>query len=291
MVRRHALVGKLLEFTRFKLVAAVTLSTVMGYALFGMGIGWPVLWPTFGVLLLGCGCSALNQIQEVHTDGQMARTRNRPMPQGQFSTGAAWLISVGLIFAGWYCLASIDRHSGVILALGVFTPLWYNGVYTYLKKVTYLAVFPGAVLGAIPPVSGWCAAGGVIWDLKIMFVALYFFVWQVPHFWLLMLLRGKEYEQAGLKSITGKFAEPQLGRIIFAWLMATGCLGFLTGLYINIDSIWLLGILLCSVWFVLKSLFLLNISSYRNRWREAFLNCIIYNILFMAFMVLGGTLK
>ena len=38
-----------------------------------------------GVLLLSCGASALNQVQERRQDGRMARTAGRPLPSGRLS--------------------------------------------------------------------------------------------------------------------------------------------------------------------------------------------------------------
>jgi len=281
----------IVELSRAKLVSAVTLSAAMGYFLFSGQADWLVGLLVLGVFFLGCGCSAVNQIQEAKTDAKMARTKDRPIPSGQLNVTTAWFISLLLLLIGLYCLASIQTHMVVILSLAGFALIWYNGVYTYLKSVTALAVIPGAVLGAIPPVMGWCAAGGVWWDMNILMVAGYFFVWQIPHFWLLMLMRGKEYEEAGLRSMTQLFSARQFYRIIFVWLFAAAAMGFYVALFRSTHWIWLLGILLSSIWLVLKSLFLLKPSPDVTRFRPAFFYCIIYNVLVMIFLSVDALLK
>jgi protoheme IX farnesyltransferase len=279
------------EFSRAKLVSAVTLSGAMGYFLFSGQVDWLVGLLVLGIFFLGCGCSALNQIQEGKTDALMERTKNRPIPSGQLDVATGWFITLLLLFLGLYCLASIKTHMVVILFLAGFTLIWYNGVYTYLKSVTALAVIPGAVLGAIPPVMGCAAAGGVWWDMNILMVAGYFFVWQIPHFWLLMLMRGKEYEEAGLRSMTQLFSARQFYRIIFVWLFAAAAMGFYVALFRSTHWIWLSGILLSSIWLVLKSTFLLKASPDPSRFRPAFYNCIIYNVLVMLFLSIDALLK
>ena len=61
---------------------------------------------------------------------------------------------------------------------------------------------PGAVTGALPPLIGWVAAGGGVWDKSIIFLEFLFFTGQIPHFWLLILKYGEEYKKAGFPSLT-----------------------------------------------------------------------------------------
>ena len=66
---------------------------------------------------------------------------------------------------------------------------------------------PGAVTGALPPLIGWVAAGGGIWDKPIIFLEFLFFTGQIPHFWLLILKYGEEYRKAGIPSLTDIFQQ------------------------------------------------------------------------------------
>jgi len=276
------------EFARARLVSAVTLSAATGYFMFSERVEAAVLLPVIGVFFLGCGCSAVNQIQEARTDGRMDRTKNRPIPTGKLDLPTGWFIAILMLLAGFCFLASIEHHTYLILGLGLFTLIWYHGVYTYLKIVTPFAVIPGALLGVIPPLIGWCAAGGVWNDPLILLVAFYFFVWQVPHFWLLMLLRGKEYESAGLRSMTDIFDQRQFYRITFIWLVAAAVTGYFIALFAMLAPWWSLAILISSIWLVTKSLYFLRPHPQSTKLRPAFLRSIVYTVLLMLFLSLDA---
>jgi heme o synthase len=107
-----------------------------------------------------------------------------------------------------------------VVLLGLFNVVWYNSVYTSLKRLTAFAVVPGSVTGGIPPLIGWTAAGGSVLDPGILFISLFFIIGQIPHFWLLLLKYGHEYESAGLPSISHIFSALQIKRISYAWILA-----------------------------------------------------------------------
>jgi len=121
--------------------------------------------------------------------------------------------------------------------LGLLALLWYNGIYTPLKKKTAYAVIPGAFIGAIPPAVGWVAGGGALNDPNILITGFFFFMWQIPHFWLLTLMHGKDYEQAGFPSISSKYSEIQLKQITFIWTLATAISAFFIPVFGIVDSI------------------------------------------------------
>jgi protoheme IX farnesyltransferase len=170
-----------------------------------------------GVFFLAGGAGALNQVQERDLDARMIRTARRPIPSGRMRTRTALAVAVAWIATGAAFLAS----NPVALALGLFTVIWYNGVYTPLKRVSAFAAIPGGVVGSVPPMIGWTAAGGAALDPRILAVAFFFFVWQVPHFWLLLLRIGDDYVRAGLPTLTRVFTRRQFSRIIFVWMIAT----------------------------------------------------------------------
>jgi protoheme IX farnesyltransferase len=99
--------------------------------------------------------------------------------------------------------------------------LWYNGIYTNLKRMTPHAVIPGSVIGSIPPLVGWVSAGGDLFTVQALIMAVFFFVWQVPHFYLLAVKFGHEYEAAGLPSILHRWSESKIKKHIFFWILFT----------------------------------------------------------------------
>jgi len=82
--------------------------------------------------------------------------------------------------------------------LGLATAGWYLAVYTPLKRRTPLALPLGAVCGAMPPVIGWCLAGGNPADFRVIALAGLLFIWQIPHFWLLQRRHLEDYRRAGI---------------------------------------------------------------------------------------------
>jgi protoheme IX farnesyltransferase len=187
------------------------------------------LVPAAAVFLLACGASALNQYQERSIDARMERTRRRPLPSGTITPARALSFALGLILAG---LAMLSQTGGVkTFLLGLFALLWYNGIYTSLKRTTAFASVPGAVVGMIPPAIGWSSAGGPLFDARLAAVCFVFFMWQIPHFWLLLLHHGDEYKKAGLPSLFGVLSPAQISRVTFIWIFAASVAVLLLPLY------------------------------------------------------------
>lgn len=237
--------GMVLELAKVRIAVLSTASAATGYLLATPGFS-PALVPTLaGVFFLACGAGALNQVQEHDVDALMRRTMNRPIPSGRISAKRALMISLLLLAAGFALLS----WSLFAVMLGAVTVLWYNGVYTPLKRVSAFAAIPGGVVGAIPPVMGWVAAGGAPSDPRILAVAFFFFVWQVPHFWLLLMRIGEDYERAGLPTLTRVFTRPQFARIIYVWMIATAVACVSMPLFgVSVEPWALGGLALASLW-------------------------------------------
>jgi len=212
-IRSYACLGKL------RISLAAGLSAMTGHVLAAYGIRQETFIVGVGVFLLAGGASALNQYQERDIDALMERTRTRPLPSGELSGPVALLFAAASSLAG---LAALYAVGGIIvLAGGLFAIAWYNGLYTFLKKKTFYAFLPGALVGAVSPALGWTAGGGGLSE-PIVALCIFFYLWQIPHSWLYAAEYRDEYIAAGLPSITSAFAPGQLSRIIFIWIAALG---------------------------------------------------------------------
>jgi protoheme IX farnesyltransferase len=176
-------------------------------------------WTLLGIFLLASGSAALNQYQEYHLDAKMDRTKNRPIPSGNVSPLQALLFAFLLSAGGSYLLYWSTGFES--MQLGILALIWYNAVYTPLKRKTAFAVVPGSVIGAIPPMVGYVAAGGSLNDPQILAFAFFMFMWQVPHFWLLVMKNGADYRKAGFPTIADVYSEKQLKSITYVWIVAT----------------------------------------------------------------------
>jgi protoheme IX farnesyltransferase len=211
--------SRIFSLTKFFLSLAIAFSSVAGFIFRSHGFMPEVLLCAAGVFFLASGAAVLNQYQERKPDALMERTKNRPIPSGAISPQNALIIACILSLAGMIILWV---WSGWLPALlGALNLAWYNGVYTPLKRRSYFAVLAGAVNGAVPPLIGWVAAGGRIADPKILFIAFFILVWQIPHFWLLLLMHGGEYKKAGFYAITDGISAKMQPIILLAWIFAT----------------------------------------------------------------------
>ncbi|HEY0263275.1 MAG TPA: heme o synthase [Granulicella sp.] len=155
-----------------------------------------LLQALFGIAVVSCGSSALNQALERKTDGLMRRTSHRPMAAGRISFAHGLILGFAAIFLGSLYLALVTNPLTGTLTL--ITAIGYVAIYTPLKQVTTVNTFIGAFPGALPPLIGWTAARGLIeWPAVALFAIL--FVWQFPHFMAIGWMYRKEYASAGIR--------------------------------------------------------------------------------------------
>jgi protoheme IX farnesyltransferase len=103
----------------------------------------------------------------------------------------------------------------------------------------------------LPPVIGWTAAGGNPLDPRVLALAFFFFIWQVPHFWLLLSACRGDFERAGLPSLTKVFSIRQFAHLSFVWMLTAAMSGLLLPLYLVTSSPWMsLGMVVTGLWFV-----------------------------------------
>ncbi len=205
--------------TKFILSFAVSLSALFAYIMAKGEIGSDMFLATFSVLLVAMGVSTLNQVQEYREDSKMDRTKHRPIASGRMSPRTGVIIAVVLILLSLGLIYTLLGLTGINFF--VFAFLWYNIMYTPLKKRSALAVVPGALLGVIPPAIGWLVAGHTLFELEFIALAVYYFIWQVPHFWLLVMLFHGDYKDGGYPTAMRLFGEGTLQRLTFVWLMLT----------------------------------------------------------------------
>lgn len=218
----------LLDLTKFRVSIAVTLSAFAGFVLYSKSLSFELLLFTFGLMCIIGASSALNHIQERHLDVLMPRTSKRPLPSKTLSLNEAIGIMAGLFVLGSAIL--LLRFSTEVWLGSLLAAFWYNGIYTPLKRKTPYAIIPGSVVGAIPPFIGYVAAGGNLLDKPIIILSVFFFVGQIPHFWLLMKKYRNDYQKAGYPVITEKMSEEQINRMIVVWMAA----GIASGLVVTL---------------------------------------------------------
>ena len=185
------------ELTKFRLSALVSFSAVFGFLLASNEADLFKIFILFISGYLVSSSSVINnQILEKNFDKLMDRTKNRPLPMGKISSKKSILISiifmlVGLTLMGYF----LNIYAAVISFLSL---LLYSFIYTPLKRVGPIAVFVGAIPGALPPLIGWVANTNSI-SLEAVIIFSIQFIWQFPHFWAIAWLYDDDYKKVGFK--------------------------------------------------------------------------------------------
>ncbi len=186
------------ELLKVRLSFLVAFSSGFGYILGSHGA---VDWRNFitfcvGGFLVSGGAITINQIMEIDYDKVMKRTMGRPLPTNRVEKGEATIYAILLLLAGFGLLFIAANPLTVLIS--ILSMLLYSFVYTPLKRVGPIAVFVGALPGALPPLLGWVAATGQIsYEALIIFGIQ--FIWQFPHFWAIAWLADDDYKKAGFK--------------------------------------------------------------------------------------------
>ncbi len=172
------------------------------------------------------------------------------------------------------------------MILGLMNVGFYNLVYTPLKTRTWLAIIPGGVVGAVPPLIGWTSAGFNVFHPNALFLSIFVFLWQIPHFWLLMIQYGKEYELAGFRSITGILNEHQMKLVIFLWGLITSLFLMLFPLFgFRLQPLLIVLVLIVNLFFISQFYRFLFQKENSKRVRNAFI--LINSYAFAVFLLLA----
>ncbi len=185
-----------LALCKLKVVAMIVFTAVVG-----MLLATPDLPPlpvlligSLGIGLAASSAAAINHYLDQKADGQMARTRNRPMPGGRLNS--AQVVGFALVLAVLAMLLLTIWINMLTAVLTLLSLVGYAVIYTaFLKTLTPQNIVIGGAAGAAPPVLGWCAVTNDVHPYALL-LFLIVFVWTPPHFWALAVARREEYAKA-----------------------------------------------------------------------------------------------
>jgi len=185
------------EITKFRLSLLVALSSVFGFFISSSKVDInEVFILLVGGYLISSSSVINNQILEKDLDKMMNRTNKRPIPTGRMSVYKSVIMSIFSMIIGLFL---ISFYLNIYAALLSFISLiLYSFVYTPMKKFGPIAVFIGAIPGALPPLIGWVASTGQI-TLEAIIIFSIQFIWQFPHFWAIAWMYDDDYKKVGFK--------------------------------------------------------------------------------------------
>lgn len=232
-------------------------------------------WGNWGILIAGgflvtAAANCFNEIIEVDLDKLMTRTKDRPMPAGRMTTGQGLVLGLISGMLGTWLLGNLNLETGL---LSVFSILLYAFVYTPLKRKSPIAVFVGAIPGALPPLIGYLAALGhtrhflpVDYEIAgILFLIQ--FVWQFPHFWAIAWVLDEDYAKAGFRLLPTKKKDKISAWFVFFSALILIPVSLLPTIY-NFGGYYIAGFSLIAgiifAWFAFKLLVKLDLESARK---------------------------
>ncbi|MES2808698.1 MAG: heme o synthase [Bacteroidota bacterium] len=199
--------SKLIKFRlTFLVVFSASISFIIAVKANG-GNTWGLLYSTTmwvmwlklvaGGFLVTAAANCFNEVIEVDLDKLMKRTMDRPMPAGRMTTGQGLVLGLGMGIGGTYLLGSLNLLTGL---LSVFSILLYAFAYTPLKRKSPIAVFVGAIPGALPALIGYVAGQphGRIDEIALILFSIQF-IWQFVHFWAIAWVLDDDYKLAGFR--------------------------------------------------------------------------------------------
>jgi protoheme IX farnesyltransferase len=211
------------ELTKPRVVLMVLVTTLAGFYLGGRA-GFDLtlaLNLLAGTALAAGGTLALNEYVERDSDAMMDRTRHRPLPDMRMRPAEALTFGVIAIAAGFVYLALATNL--LCAAVTAAITIIYLGVYTPLKRYTWMCNIVGAIPGALPPMAGWAAARGGL-GLEPMLLFAIMFLWQLPHTFAVARLYRSDYARAGIHLLPDDNAR---GGNSSNPIVIAGCLGLI----------------------------------------------------------------
>jgi protoheme IX farnesyltransferase len=248
--------------------------------------GWPstglVILTLVGGALAAAGAGAINCWIDRDIDGEMLRTRRRPLPDGRIAPAHALLFGIALGLIAFVVLAFWVNVLAATLAISGL--LFYVFVYTlWLKRSTVQNIVIGGAAGAIPPVVGWAAVTHRV-DLTAVYLFAVIFLWTPPHFWALALRLRGDYARAKVPMLPVVQGDAAARRQIVAYTLALVAVTLAVVFTGVLGPLYLVGAALLGAGFI--ALAVVNLLARRQRWsRVLFDYSIAYLGLLFAVMV------
>lgn len=267
----------LYRLTKPNLTLLVMVTTMLGLFLASDGaLTLPLIAFTLvGTALTAGGACGINMVVERDLDALMPRTMARPLPANEIPVRTATVFSLALLALG---AALLDNHVNRLTALlSLVTAAVYVFVYTPLKRVGPIAIWVGAIPGALPPVMGFTAVRGYL-DVEALLVFAILFFWQLPHFWALGLMYEDDYKRGGFKLISSASARVRAQQIL-AWVMALLVVALQPAVFGFAGPIYIVGATISGLWLLRRAVLLTLNATDRTRARAVFLGTIIYQPL------------
>ena len=249
---RHSLFSDLVDLTKPRLSLMVMVTALVGTLIAPEKIYFfKAVLAFFLIAMVVLGAASLNCYIEREVDSKMIRTKDRPLPSKRMKPKTALIFGLILLIISIPSICFFINPITGILAL--VAAILYLYAYTPMKVRSELAVYVGAIPGALPPVMGWTAVTGKI-DFMAISLFLILFIWQLPHFLAISLYHAEDYGAASIRVYPNLKRGEQITKfgIFFFTLILFGA-SLLPSLYSDASYIYTRAALVLSGLFLLYS--------------------------------------
>lgn len=237
------------ELTKPRMIYGNLFTTV---ASFLFAVRWHIELPLFLATLVGLGlvvasACVCNNILDRDIDAQMERTNKRAIVRGEVSVRNA-LVFAGLLGVVGFGLLYAFVNILSVVAAGVGF-IFYVGLYTYIKRYSYLGALVGSVSGAVPIVVGYTAATNRF-DMVAALLFLVLVCWQMAHFYAISLYRANEYITAKVPVFAVRHGARKTRQHIIGYIMGTMVALVALWVFSELGSIFVLTMLGLTGWWL-----------------------------------------
>lgn len=218
---------------------------------------WPTLWALWvaagglpkldvllvfvvGVVLMRAAGCVINDYADRDFDGQVERTKHRPLATGEVTPKAALLLFAAL---GLLSFALVCTQNSLTIQLS-FVGVALASIYPFAKRVTHLPQFVlGAAFGWATPMAFAAQTGELPPITWLMFAVT--LLWTVAYDTMYAMVDRADDLQAGIKSsaiLFGRFDKLAIGLLQLLTLTAL----FLVALFVDTTEWFYLSLILAS---------------------------------------------
>ena len=279
------IIKQYINLFKLRIGVVITLAALGGMAITpGQSLSsLQVLVLSLAVMMASAAAGAFNQYFERDIDAKMTRTKNRPFLNGHFQHGSKWLVIIGLMLtiAVTSAAFAFNAMTALNIFLGAFT---YAIVYTaWLKRRTWLNIVFGGLAGSFAVLAGAAAVDPSFGPLPGL-LALVLFLWTPPHFWSLAIVIRDQYAAAGVPMLPVVKGDQKAARIILGHTLLLVIVS-LVPVYYGLGWIYLAGALLGGVYFIVKSVKLVQNPTKEAAMANFVASLVQFSVLMIALML------
>jgi 4-hydroxybenzoate polyprenyltransferase len=201
---------------------------------------------TIGVLVMRAAGCVINDYADRHVDGEVARTKHRPIPTGEIAPKHALVLFSALLFVALILVIQTNLLTLILAVIGACLAL----IYPFLKRLTHLPQL-GLGLAWSWTVPMAFAAEQQALPAGLWLISAAIVLWTVAFDTYYAMVDREDDLKIGVKSTAILFGKQEL-LIIAILQISTLVLLYLAGNYFNRSGMYDLGLVISAGYFIVQ---------------------------------------